>query len=147
MNYEQLIDQMLSTLRSSTTLSYVDTVEVIESEEEAHSQVFSDYAIFLLQSEPYFTATPKIGNKRDKEFRVDLILCAKAQKALYQRLTAGRQKGIWEMDEDVRSVLRHNTLSGLLDNYPGENLTDSEPLYLAEGVSAIRLQFIGRKVE
>lgn len=145
-NYENVIDALKSALQASNTLAaYVDTIAFIESEEEL--KTFENYAIFLIQSDPYYSAIPRIGNTQEKTFTVDILLCVAAAKSIYNRLTQGRSKGLWEFDEDVRTVLRHNNLSKLLDNYPGNNLTDSSPFYPSEQVSGVRYQFFGRKVE
>lgn len=150
LTWETVFNRLQTELQDDATLgSYVNVVEQAMAFDERLPPQFTNYMIRLIPSASAFVQTPKIGSVHLKEYSVGVLLLLKYGETQPTRLISGAAgTGIWEMYEDVRNLLEHNTFDGTLSAQGRSNVEDGLPFDTGNKLMAgVSFDWNGSKIE
>lgn len=154
-SYEDVIKALLLTLRNSDTLDFVldSAIKIVgnldSNEEKLKISDFTDFGI-VLHPPPsnYYRDERRLGGLFDKYYSCDIILMIKSGEIDEDKLfSSDGIKGIFEFQENVKSVLNGNTLGGVLDTSSFSEIGDPLDLGKNGNVQTVRLPWTGHKRE
>ena len=127
-NWESVSRLVVAALQGNATLTSYSKITLVDSVADylksAAGQAVNEAYLVLVSpptdAESYRHENLINGVKR-KFFYFELAIVVKNEPSGVKRLYGERGKGIYEVQDDVQTVLEHNNFSGQVDNKAGSN--------------------------